>query len=71
MEPLTDDDLHALQTHVADVIDRGEPSGRKAMLQALVDEIRVASRGEIYPFFTLPLVRPPYGSVRPTRIEPV
>jgi site-specific DNA recombinase len=62
-EPLTDDDLHALQAHVAEIIEHGEPSARKALLQSLVDEIRVVSRGEIYPFFTLPLVRPPYGSV--------
>ena len=68
-EPLSDDDLHALQAHVSRVIADGELPARKALLQALVDEIRVASRDEIYPFFTLPTVRPPYGSVPPTRIE--
>ena len=70
-EALNEDDLRALQAHVARVIDDGEPAARKALLQALVDEIRVASRDEIYPFFTLPTVRPPYGSVPPTGIEPV
>ena len=69
-EPLGDDDLHALQAHVAQVIADGDPSARKALLQALVDEIRVESRDEIYPFFTLPTVRPPYGSVPPAGIEP-
>ncbi len=68
-EPLTNDDLHTLQTHVADVIADGDPPGRKALLQALVQEIRVASRTEIHPFFYLPVVRPPHGSVPPTRIE--
>jgi site-specific DNA recombinase len=69
-EPLSDDDLHALQAHVAEEIADGDPSARKALLQALVDEIRVQSRDEIYPFFTLPTVRPPYGSVRPGGFEP-
>ena len=48
----------------------GDPPARKALLQALVQEIRVVSRAEIYPFFNLPVVRPPYGSVPPAGIEP-
>jgi hypothetical protein len=52
------------------VIEHGEPSARKALLQSLVDEIQVASRSEIYPFFSLPVVRPPYGSVQLTGLEP-
>ena len=68
-EPFSEDDLQALQAHVAHVIADGDRSARKALLRALVDEIRVASRDEIYPFFALPTVRPPYGSVPPTRIE--
>jgi hypothetical protein len=44
------------------------PPARKDLLQALAHEIRVASRAEIYPFFNLPAVRPPYGSVPPTRV---
>jgi hypothetical protein len=52
------------------VIEAGDPSQQKALLQALVDEIRVVSRAEIYPFFSLPAVRPPYGSVPPAGIEP-
>jgi site-specific DNA recombinase len=68
-EPLSDQDLAALQAHVRQVIEAGEPAQEKALLQALVDEIRVVSRAEIYPFFSLPAVRPPYGSVPPARIE--
>lgn len=68
-EPLTADDLHALQHHVRKMIEHGDPPQRKALLQALVQEVRVVSRAEIYPFFSLPVVRPPYGSVLPARIE--
>ncbi len=68
-QPLSDDDLAALQAHVRQVIETGDPRQQKALLQALVDEIRVVGRAEIYPFFSLPAVRPPYGSVPPTRIE--
>ncbi len=70
-EPLFDDAFADLQAHVRQVIEAGEPRQQKALLQALVDEIRVVSRAEIYPFFSLPAVRPPYGSVPPTGIEPV
>ncbi len=70
-EPLSDEDLSALQAHVRDVIATGDPPTRKALLQALVAEIRVVSRYEIYPAFSLPAVRPPCGSVPPTGIEPV
>ena len=68
-EPLSDQDLHALQAHVRQVIEHGDPPARKALLQTLVDEIRVNSRTEIYPFFKVPTVRPPHGSVRPARFE--
>jgi site-specific DNA recombinase len=70
-EPLTDDDLRALQAHVRDVIETGDPPARKALLQALVAEIRVVSRQVIYPTFNLPAVRPPVGSVGDTGLEPV
>jgi site-specific DNA recombinase len=71
LEPLSDEDVHALQAHVGEVIADGDPPARKALLQALVQEIRVVNRAEIYPFFYLPVVRPPYGSVRLAGIEPV
>jgi hypothetical protein len=45
-------------------------TARKALLQALVDEIRVDSRDEIYAFFTLPAVRAPYGSMHPASHNP-
>lgn len=41
------------------------PPTRKALLQSLIEEIRVVNRGEIYPFFFLPVVRPPLRSVAP------
>ena len=69
-QPLSDHDLAALQAHVRHVIDAGDPPQQKALLQALIYEIRVVSRAEIYPFFSLPAVRPPYGSVPPAGIEP-
>ena len=70
-EPLSHDDLHALQAHVHEVIQNGDKPARKALLQALLEEIRVVSRAEIYPFFSLPVVRPPYGSVPPRGVEPL
>ena len=48
-EPLGDDDLRTLQSHVREVIETGDPPARKALLQALVHEIRVVSRDEINP----------------------
>lgn len=61
-EPLSDEDLALLQVEVREVIEGGDPPTRKALLQSLVDEIRVVSRAEIYPSFSLPAVRPPQGS---------
>ena len=42
-EPLTADELQALQAHVREVIEAGDPPARKALLQALVEEIRVVA----------------------------
>ena len=64
-EPLTDAELGELTAHVRQVIEEGEIRQQKALLQALVAEIRVAGREEIYPSFFVPAVRPPNGSVRP------
>lgn len=69
-EPLGDDDLELLQAQVREVIDSGDPPTRKALLQALVNEIRVVSRAEIYPSFSLPAVRPLEGSVPRAGVEP-
>ena len=65
LEPLSDDELAALRAHVREVIEAGDPPQQKALLQALLDEIRVVSRGEIYPFFSLPVVRPPRECTQP------
>ncbi|PZS07982.1 MAG: hypothetical protein DLM64_13735, partial [Solirubrobacterales bacterium] len=69
-EPLSDEDLELLVAHVREVIAGGDPPTRKALLQSLVEEIRVVSRAEIYPSFLLPAVRPPGGSVRAEGLEP-
>ena len=69
-EPLTDDDLALLQAEVREVIDGGDTPTRKALLASMVDEIRIVSRAEIYPSFSLPAVRPPSGSVPPAGFEP-
>jgi site-specific DNA recombinase len=69
-QPLTDADLRALQEHARHVIEHGDPPARKALLQSLINDVRVVSRGEIYPSFSLPAVRPPSGSVPPAGIEP-
>ncbi len=69
-EPLSDDDLELLQAQVREVIEGGDLPTRKALLQSMVNEIRVVSRAEIYPSFSLPAVRPPCGSVPPAGFEP-
>ena len=43
---------------------------RKAVMQAVVAEIRVRDRGHIEPVFRVPVFGPPYGSVPPAGIEP-
>lgn len=68
--PLTDDDLALLQAEVREVIDGGDAPTRKALLASMVEEIRVVSRAEIFPSFSLPAVRPPSGSVPPAGFEP-
>lgn len=69
---LTDDDIAALQAEVAQTIRDGDAATRKALLQALVGEIRVEGRDHIRPSYCLPAVRvaPPGGSVPPGGIEP-
>ena len=43
---------------------------RKAVMQAVVAEIRVRDRGHVQPVFRVPVFGPPYGSVPPGGIEP-
>lgn len=68
----TDDDIAALQAEVAQTIRDGDAPTRKALLQALIGEIRVEGRDQIRPSYCLPAVRvaPPGGSVPPGGIEP-
>jgi hypothetical protein len=68
--PLSEDDIRALQAQVGDVVRHGDARPRKALLQALVHEIREVGRNEIQPTFALPAVRPRAGSVPPGGIEP-
>ncbi len=70
-EPLSEADLAALVAQVREVVTEGDRRQQKVLLQAYVQEIRVVSREEIYPFFFVPTVRPPSGSVPPTGFEPV
>jgi site-specific DNA recombinase len=48
----------------------GAPPERKAVMQAVVAEIRVRDRGHIEPVFRVPIFGPPYGLVPPAGIEP-
>ncbi|MDP9277143.1 MAG: recombinase family protein [Actinomycetota bacterium] len=68
-EPLSEEDLQALAAQVREVVEQGDRRQQKALLQGLVQEIKVISREEIYPFFFVPAFRPPSGSVPPARIE--
>jgi site-specific DNA recombinase len=43
---------------------------RKAVMQAVVAEVRVRDRGHIQPVFRVPVFGPPYRSVPPAGIEP-
>jgi site-specific DNA recombinase len=69
-EPLSDEDLAALTGHVRDVITDGDLAQQKALLQAIVAEIKVESRAEIQPYFSVPVVRPPCMSVGLPGFEP-
>jgi len=48
------------------VLAEGDDRQKKALLQGFVREVRVVSRDEIYPFFTIPVVRPTDGSAGAT-----
>jgi hypothetical protein len=69
-DPLTDADIRELQAKVSKTFHNGDPPSRKALLQALIDEIKVVTPGEIHPIFVLPTVRPPGGSVELGGLEP-
>ena len=69
----TDDDLASIRAKVKEAIEAGSAQERKGLLQALVAEVRVQSRSEIYPVFRLPRggVREVYGLVDPRGFEPL
>src|SRR5258708_32273272 len=52
--PPTASDLLSVIGAIADAMDNGMPSQRKARMQQLVSEIRVESRSEIFPTYRLP-----------------
>jgi site-specific DNA recombinase len=75
--------LDKVRRRVADTIATGAPEAKKALLQALVAEIRVEDRKAVRPFFRVPTepaiadapdqqgkVRTPSGSVPPAGLEP-
>jgi len=51
----TGDELNALRARIRDVIANGSIPARKALLRALVHEIRVDARDHIQPFFRVPV----------------
>ncbi len=65
-------ELAAVRLKIREAVQGGPPAVRKALVQALVHEIRVESRKAIQPVFRLPqghateLVRAPYGVVEKT-----
>ena len=69
--------LAAIREHVAHVMKHGPDSQRKAVMQALVGEVRVHSRDHIVPTFYVPedfdptKVLMPDGIVGVTGLEPV
>jgi hypothetical protein len=69
----TADDLASIRDKVKEAIESGSAQERKGLLQALVAEVRVQRRSEIYPVFWLPRggVREVYGLVDPRGFEPL
>ena len=76
-EAPTDETLALLRSRVEDVMKNGDEAQRKAVMQALVQELRVVSRDEILPTFRVPdehcatQVRIDDGIVGVTGLEPV
>ena len=64
------EDLGELRGEIRLALQSGPLPERKALMQTLVEEIRVRDRSWIQPVFRVPIFRPPYGSVPPAGIEP-
>jgi hypothetical protein len=71
-EPTVPDptELAELVGDIERALSDGELPERKAVMQAVVAEIRVRDRGQIQPVFRVPIIGPPYGLVPPGGIEP-
>ena len=66
------DELKALGAHVRERLENGTPQERKGLVQALVPQVVIHSRDEIYPYFRVPAsVRVLYGVVDPRGFEPL
>jgi hypothetical protein len=67
-EPTVPDpaELAELVGDIERALSDGELPERKAVMQAVVAEIRVRDRGQIQPVFRVPIFGPPYGLVHPT-----
>ena len=63
-------ELAALRGDIDRALRDGALPERKAVMQAVVAEIRVRDRGHIQPVFRVPVFGPPYGSVPSAGIEP-
>ena len=79
LRPPTPEELSALRERVAEAVAKGSRGQVKALLQALIHEIRVDSRHAIHPTFRVPLggdhhlddaVRAPSRSVGVEGLEP-
>jgi site-specific DNA recombinase len=64
-------ELDALRNTLQAALRDSTPTRTKAVLQAMIDTIRVDARDQIEPTFRVPAVRIDYGYMEPTGIEPV
>jgi hypothetical protein len=64
-------DLDALRGDLHAMLNDSDPKRVKAVLQAMIDGIRVDARDQIDPTFRVPAVRIESGYMEPTGIEPV
>jgi site-specific DNA recombinase len=64
-------ELDALRDTLQAALRDSTPARTKAVLQAMIDGIRVDARDHIEPTFRVPAVRIDYGYMEPTGIEPV
>jgi site-specific DNA recombinase len=64
-------ELDTLRNTLQAALRDSTPTRTKAVLQAMIDGIRVDARDQIEPTFRIPAVRIDYGYMEPTGIEPV